>query len=265
MAPDTDAGARGDRGREPALLIRGAEAFNRGSADFSTGRPARIRRPHARGHTRASGALVPLRPQQSRVDARAHGDDRKYGPVNREGETRGPRRAHGSATGPLSSSPGTAARRSSSPAPPPTGTRRAMRLREIHFHPFDSLDAEERSFRAGQLHVTETIPPDKIDAYRADSPGLLRIDPLLGTYFMRINVRRPGLGRRAGAPRARARDRPRRSPRRILRGGQAPRLLLHAAGHRRLFARPRPAPRSRPSAPAPRRVRPRRRGRPPGA
>src|SRR5208282_1394797 len=61
-----------------------------------------------------------------------------------------------------------------------------VRLREIHFHPFASLDSEERSFRSGQLHVTEAIPPGKIDAYRADSPSLLRVDPLLGTYFMRL-------------------------------------------------------------------------------
>ncbi|MGA2690863.1 MAG: peptide ABC transporter substrate-binding protein [Opitutaceae bacterium] len=68
-----------------------------------------------------------------------------------------------------------------------------VRLQAIHFHEFDSIDAEERAFRAGQLHVTETIPPDRIDAYRRDSPKLLRIDPLLGTYFLRVNIRRPGL------------------------------------------------------------------------
>jgi oligopeptide transport system substrate-binding protein len=66
-------------------------------------------------------------------------------------------------------------------------------LREIHFHAFDSIDAEERAFRAGQLHLTETVPPDKIDSYRRESPGLLRVDPLLGTYFLRVNTRRPGL------------------------------------------------------------------------
>ncbi len=68
-----------------------------------------------------------------------------------------------------------------------------VRLREIHFHVYDSIDAEERAFRAGQVHLTETAPPDKIDSYRRESPELLRVDPLLGTYFIRINVRRPGL------------------------------------------------------------------------
>ena len=69
----------------------------------------------------------------------------------------------------------------------------SVRLRAIHFHAFDSIDAEERAFRAGQLHVTEALPPDKIDSYRQESPSRLHIDPLLGTYFLRLNVRRPGL------------------------------------------------------------------------
>jgi oligopeptide transport system substrate-binding protein len=97
-----------------------------------------------------------------------------------------------------------------------------VRLREIHFHPFDSLDSEERSFRSGQLHVTEAIPPSRIEAYRGASSGRLRIDPLLGTYFMRINVRRPGLGdRRVRLALALAIDRDTLAER-VLRGGQEP-------------------------------------------
>jgi oligopeptide transport system substrate-binding protein len=68
-----------------------------------------------------------------------------------------------------------------------------VRLHAIHFHTFDSIDAEERAFRAGQLHLTDALPPDRIAAYRRDAPALLRIDPLLGTYFYRLNVTRPGL------------------------------------------------------------------------
>ena len=68
-----------------------------------------------------------------------------------------------------------------------------VRLNEIHFHAFESVDAEERAFRAGQLHVTDALPISKVNAYRRNSPELLRIDPYLGTYFYRINVRRPFL------------------------------------------------------------------------
>ncbi len=66
-------------------------------------------------------------------------------------------------------------------------------LNGVHFHPIDSLDAEERAFRTGQLHVTEAMPVARIAAYQRDHPELLRIDPYLGTYFFRINVNRPFL------------------------------------------------------------------------
>lgn len=68
-----------------------------------------------------------------------------------------------------------------------------VRLNGIHFHAIDSSDAEERAFRAGQLHLTAALPPDKIASYRRDAPQLLRIDPLLATYFYRLNVTRPFL------------------------------------------------------------------------
>ena len=95
-------------------------------------------------------------------------------------------------------------------------------LREIHFHTFDSIDAEERAFRAGQLHVTETLPPGKIDTFAKESPQLLRADPLLGTFFLRVNVRRPVLNdARVRLALALAIDRP-AIVERILRGGQMP-------------------------------------------
>ncbi len=66
-------------------------------------------------------------------------------------------------------------------------------LNEIVFHTIDSNDVEERSFRAGQLHLTDTIPVNRIDRYRRENPELLRIDPYLGTYFYGVNVTRPVL------------------------------------------------------------------------
>jgi oligopeptide transport system substrate-binding protein len=68
-----------------------------------------------------------------------------------------------------------------------------VRLNGIHFHTIDSLDTEERAFRSGQLHLTAALPPGKIAAYRRNAPQVLRIDPLLGTYFYRLNVTRPFL------------------------------------------------------------------------
>ncbi len=68
-----------------------------------------------------------------------------------------------------------------------------VRLNAIHFHPFEGVDTEERAFRSGQIHLTDALPIAKIDAYRNDTPELLRIDPYLGTYFFRLNTRKPPL------------------------------------------------------------------------
>jgi oligopeptide transport system substrate-binding protein len=69
-------------------------------------------------------------------------------------------------------------------------------LNEIVFHTIDSNDVEERAFRSGQLHVTDSVPVNRIDRYRRDHPELLRIDPYLGTYFFRVNVTKPPLNNR---------------------------------------------------------------------
>lgn len=97
-----------------------------------------------------------------------------------------------------------------------------VRLQAIHFHPADSVEAEERAFRAGQLHLTESLPVSKVDAYRRDPAGVLRLSPFLDTYFYRLNVTRPLLNdvriRRALAL---AVDR-RAIVEKITRGGQQP-------------------------------------------
>lgn len=68
-----------------------------------------------------------------------------------------------------------------------------VRLNAIHYYPVENVSTEERMFRAGQLHVTASIPPDKIAVYRAESPQFLRTEPYLGNYFYRINTRVPHL------------------------------------------------------------------------
>ena len=47
--------------------------------------------------------------------------------------------------------------------------------------------------RAGQLHLTASIPPDKIEVYRREAPELLRVEPYLGNYFYRLNTQVPQL------------------------------------------------------------------------
>ena len=63
-----------------------------------------------------------------------------------------------------------------------------VRLSAIHLYPSESRDAEERAFRAGQLHLTEALPPGKVDAWRDDPQHRLRVDTYLGTEFYRINL-----------------------------------------------------------------------------
>jgi oligopeptide transport system substrate-binding protein len=97
-----------------------------------------------------------------------------------------------------------------------------VRLHAIHFYPIDSVDAEERAFRAGQLHVTDALPVGKIDAYRQATPAVLRIDPYLDTYFYRFNTTRiPFTDARVRRAFALAVDRE-AIVQRILRGGQSP-------------------------------------------
>lgn len=106
----------------------------------------------------------------------------------------------------------------------------SVRLNGIHFYPIENLDAEERAFRAGQLHLTYVLPFGKVDAYRRNSPRLLRTDPYLNTYFFRLNVRNPPLNnesiRRALAL---AVDR-NAIVEQILRGGQSPATAITPPG-----------------------------------
>lgn len=71
--------------------------------------------------------------------------------------------------------------------------REHVRLDAIRFYPIESDDTEERAFRAGQLHITDTVPLAKIEDYTNNHPDLIRIGPYLGTYFYRINVTKPPL------------------------------------------------------------------------
>ncbi|HEY1108868.1 MAG TPA: peptide ABC transporter substrate-binding protein, partial [Opitutaceae bacterium] len=68
-----------------------------------------------------------------------------------------------------------------------------VKLKAAVFYPIESADAEERSFRSGQLHVTSTLPISKIAVYEKDSSGFFKPSPMLATYFFRFNVNVPPL------------------------------------------------------------------------
>lgn len=64
-----------------------------------------------------------------------------------------------------------------------------VQLNGIHFLPI-APDAEERAFRADQLHLTSTVPIPRIDWYRENQPERMRFDTYLGVYYYLINTER---------------------------------------------------------------------------
>ena len=65
-----------------------------------------------------------------------------------------------------------------------------VRVDGIRFRPIQNMQTEERSFRTGDLDLTESVPLSKIGVYERDNPEVLHIDPYLGTYYYRFNVTR---------------------------------------------------------------------------
>lgn len=103
--------------------------------------------------------------------------------------------------------------------------REKVKLNAAIFYPIESEDAEERTFRTGQLHVTSTLPIVKIATYRKERSPFYEPHVFLATFFLRFNVAKPPLN----DPRVRRAlslsiDRG-QFVRDVLRGGQVP------AGH----------------------------------
>jgi oligopeptide transport system substrate-binding protein len=68
-----------------------------------------------------------------------------------------------------------------------------VKLNGIRFYPIDNIPAEERMFRDGQLHITETVPLNKIEYWRDQQPESYYNHPYLAVYFYRLNITRPPL------------------------------------------------------------------------
>ncbi len=69
----------------------------------------------------------------------------------------------------------------------------SVRLRGVVFHVFGGVEAEERAYRGGQLHITDALPFGKLPTWRARQPAAVRVAPAYGVYFYRLNVTRPPL------------------------------------------------------------------------
>ena len=69
----------------------------------------------------------------------------------------------------------------------------SVKLNEVRFYPIDNLTTEERMFRAKTLHITESMPSEKIAVYRTKNSAEIKLSPYFGTYFYRINTLKPPL------------------------------------------------------------------------
>lgn len=66
-----------------------------------------------------------------------------------------------------------------------------VKLNEIHFFPIVSDATEERAFQDGQLHVTYIVPLSRIPYYRQNRRDVYHEEPMLTTYFYRVNTKKP--------------------------------------------------------------------------
>jgi oligopeptide transport system substrate-binding protein len=64
-------------------------------------------------------------------------------------------------------------------------------LNGVVFYPTENIVSEERMFRAGQLHYTQSIPLEKIPVYETMENSPYVQAPYLGTYFYLINTNVP--------------------------------------------------------------------------
>lgn len=60
----------------------------------------------------------------------------------------------------------------------------------VRFHATEDTQAELRRFRAGELDITETVPPSQIDWVRENLPAEFRLAPRAGINFIAPNLRR---------------------------------------------------------------------------
>ena len=62
---------------------------------------------------------------------------------------------------------------------------------EVMWHVIEQPSVELSRFRAGQLDITETIPPGRVDWLKTRMGASLRIAPYLGSFFLAFNVAHP--------------------------------------------------------------------------
>lgn len=68
--------------------------------------------------------------------------------------------------------------------------REAPGIDSVRFHVTEDAASELKRYQAGDLHITETVPPARLDALRAQFGAQLRISPYLGVFYLGLNLER---------------------------------------------------------------------------
>lgn len=68
---------------------------------------------------------------------------------------------------------------------------RDVAVERVRFHVTEDAAAELQRFAAGNLHITETAPPQPLASLRGRFGKRLRISPYLGAFWLGLNVTRP--------------------------------------------------------------------------
>ncbi len=69
----------------------------------------------------------------------------------------------------------------------------AVALNGARWYPIENLNTEENLFLDGRLHVTGSIPPDRVPVYIEEDLATLVREPALRPYFYMMNVAKPPL------------------------------------------------------------------------
>ena len=72
----------------------------------------------------------------------------------------------------------------------------AVAIDDVEFYPVVEPSVELNLFRSGQLHITHTIPPMRVEDLRESMPDALRIAPGLGLYYLAPDLTEPPLDSR---------------------------------------------------------------------
>lgn len=66
-------------------------------------------------------------------------------------------------------------------------------IEQVRYHVTEDAAAEYKRYLAGDLHITETVPPARLQELHARHADALHVSPYLGVFFLGINLRQGAL------------------------------------------------------------------------